>query len=97
MSIKSTGYVPTGTAEEIKAAYESTSQGFEAVCVKRKFPVVHPEYPKHMGEHLWETSKSEYVFTDEGGNFSDKYTTLDAATDALGRYCVWLNQEKPNE
>ena len=60
----------------------------------RTEPIVHPEYPKCVGTHIWEISEGVFDFSDEtenlaGGNF----TSIETAQAALDAYCYWLNKE----
>ena len=58
----------------------------------RTEPIVHPEYPKLVGTHIWEISEGVFDFTDETENFSGtQYPTIEAAQAALKKYCAWLN------
>ena len=60
--------------------------------VARTEPIVHPEYPKCVGTHIWEISEGVFDFTDETENFSGtQYPTIEAAQAALKEYCAWLN------
>ena len=93
MSIKPIGYVPTGTPEEIKEAYEFTRKGFDYMCGK-EYPLVHPEYPKCVAPNIWEIKSGFFVYADETGNFSDNiYTCIEDAQTALNAYGDWLCKE----
>lgn len=91
MTIKPTSYVPTGTPDEIKSAYEFTRQGFEAMCVKRDFPLVHPEYPKYLGQKMWELSKGVFTYSDETDSLVEQtFSSVEEATKAFDDYADWL-------
>lgn len=91
MSIKPVGYVSTGTPEEIKAAYESTRQGFEYMCIACSEPLVYSKYPFYLGNKIWEVSEGFFVYADEADNFSDNiYTSVHDAEVALNNYADWL-------
>lgn len=64
------------------------------MATARTEPIVHSEYPKCVGTHIWEISKGVFDFSDETENFyGGQYTSIEAAQAALDEYCFWLNKE----
>lgn len=64
------------------------------MATARTEPIVHPEYPKCVGTHIWEISEGVFDFTDETEDFSGgQYLTIEAAKAALDEYCAWLDLE----
>jgi len=98
MSIKPTSYVPTGTPEEIKAAYEHTRQGFEYMCNK-EYPctpreVTFTEYPKTTKyAYVWEVEEGLYCFSDETDNFDVfEYSCIEQCKHMFDWYCQCLEE-----
>jgi len=64
------------------------------MCTARTEPIVHPEYPKNVGTHLWEISEGVFDFTDETEDFAGgQYKSIEEAKAALDEYCAWLDLE----
>ncbi len=59
------------------------------MCIARK--VIVPDYPLYCGQHVWETSKGVFTYSDETERFVDeKYTSFEDAVDAMHKYADWL-------
>lgn len=62
------------------------------MATARTEPIVHPEYPKQVKDHIWEISEGVFDFTDETEDFAGtQYPTIEAAQAALKDYCARLN------
>lgn len=85
MSFKPTSYV--GTKEE----YERTRESLDRMCIARTEPIEYSEFPKKVGDYIWQIGPGLFTFVDETENFNEfLYATLEDARIALKLYADWL-------
>lgn len=55
-------------------------------------------YPRKVGDHIWETEKGFFTYSDEAENFADAlYSSFEEAQTALNHYADWLCYEPTPE